>query len=172
LHTVVAGADTQKTTETMETAEAWVKVTTTKTEEDLVAVADLTLDSLTAVAVVAEEQELQADQQDVQQQQMELDHLVAWAVLAMDLEHLVVHKEHLITGLHGLALEEWVEMVNTELQAEAAEEDQQAEEDLVVVAQEDHKQLITQVDKAWTELVQAEAEIITQVEMVKREVLA
>jgi hypothetical protein len=172
LLTAVAVADTQKTTETMETAEAWVKVTQTKTVADLVAVADLTLDNPTVEAVAVVEQELQVDQQDAQQQQTELDHLVAWAVMDLDLEHLVVHKEHLTTGLHGLVLEEWAEMVNTELQAEAAEVDQLAEEVLVAVAQEDHKQLITQVDRAWMELVQAEAEIITQVEMVKREVLA
>jgi hypothetical protein len=169
---VAVEADIQKIMETTETAEAWVKVITIKTVEVQAVVVDLTTDKVMAVAVEAAEQELQADQQDVQQQQMELDHLVVWADMVMDQEHLVVDKAHHTAGLHGLVLEEWAETVNTELQAVEAVDVQLVAEDLAEVEQVDHKQLITQVDKAWTELVQAEAEIITQVEMVKREVLA
>ena len=170
--TVAVAADIQKATEITEITEAWAKVMETKTEEDLVAVADLTTDNLTVEVVVAAEQETQACIQDVQQQQTELDHLVVKEDLVGDLVHLVADKEHLITGLHGLVLVAVAEMVNMELQEVAEAEDQQVAEDLVVAELEDHKQLITAVDKVGMEQVQVEAEITTQVEMVQREVLA
>jgi hypothetical protein len=103
---------------------------------------------------------------------MELVHLLAKEDLVGGLEHQVVELAHLITGLHGLVLAEAAETVCMELQAEAEAEDQQAEEDLLAEAQGVPKQQTTQVDQAWTEQVQAAVEIITQVETVKREVLA
>jgi hypothetical protein len=172
LHTVAEAEDIQKITEITETLEAWVQVTEIKTEAVQVAVADLTLDNLTAEAAEAADHNKVVDQQDVQQQQMELDHLVVWVDTVLDLEHLVEDQEHLITGLHGLVLVAQVETVHMELQEAAAEAQAQAVEDLVEAAQEAHKQQITVVDKAWTEQVQAAEEITTQVEMVKKEVLA
>jgi hypothetical protein len=59
-----------------------------------------------------------------------------------------------------------------ESQVAVAVAEELAEEALVVEALEDHKQLIIQVDKAWTEQVQAEAETITLVETAQREVRA
>jgi hypothetical protein len=92
--------------------------------------------------------------------------------LAGALELQAVVLAHLTAGLHGLELVAVAEMVCMELQAVAVAVDQLVEEDLVEVAQEDHKQLITQVQQAWTEQAQVAEEITTQVETVKREVLA
>jgi hypothetical protein len=172
LHTVAEAEDIQKVTETMETLEVWDQVMEIKTEADLAVAVDLTTDSLMAQAEAAAEQETQALMQDVQQLKMELDHLLVKEDLVGALELQVVDAVHHIAGLHGLELVVEAEMVCMELQAVAEAEDQQVEEDLVAVAQEDHRQLITQVVKAWTEQVQAAEEITTQVEMDKREVLA
>jgi hypothetical protein len=172
LHTVAEVADIQIITGITETLEAWDQVTEIKTEAVQAAEAELTLDKLTAEAAEAADLVRVVAQQDVQQQQMELDHLVVWVDMVMDLEHLVEDQEHPITGLHGLVLVVQVETAHMELQVAEAAAQAQAVEDLVAVAQEAHKQQITQVAQAWTEQVQAEAEIITQVETVKREVLA
>ena len=59
-----------------------------------------------------------------------------------------------------------------ELQAVAVAVAELVEEDHAAVAQEAHKQLITQVLQAWTEQVQAEAETTTLVETVQKEVQA
>jgi HPt (histidine-containing phosphotransfer) domain-containing protein len=115
---------------------------------------------------------MQALTQDAQQFKTELDHLLAKEDLVGGLEHQVAELAHLIAGLHGLVLAEAAETVCMELQAEAEAEDQQEVEDLLAEAQEAHKQLITQVVKAWTEQVQAAEETTIQVETVKREVLA
>jgi hypothetical protein len=103
---------------------------------------------------------------------MELDHQDTLEVLVGVLDHQVEELELIIAGQAGLELEAQVEMVHTELQAEAAEAAELAVEDHAVVEQEAHKQLITQADRAWTEQARAAEEIITQVESVKREVLA
>jgi hypothetical protein len=133
--------------EIMEIAEAWERVIIIKTAAVLAAEVDLTLDNLTAEAAEAAEQEWEAGQQDVQQQQMELDHLVVWADTGMDLEHLVEDQVHRTTGPHGLVLVAQVETANMELQAAEAAEAAQVVEDLVEAAQEAHKQQITLVDK-------------------------
>jgi hypothetical protein len=172
LHTVAVAEVIQKVTEITETLEAWGKVTEIKTAEGLVAVADLTTDNLTAQAVAVAEHQMQALTQDAQQFKMELDHLLVKVDLDLALEHLAVESEHRITGLHGSVLVAVAEMVCMELQAVAVAEDQLAAEDLVAVAQEDHKQLTTQVVKVWMEQDLVAVEIITQVETVKREVLA
>jgi hypothetical protein len=162
----------QRATEIMETLEAWAQATEIKTAEVLVAEEDLTTDRVMAQAVAAVEQQAQALMQGAQQFKMELVHLLAKEDLVGDLEHQVVELAHLITGLHGLVLAVAEETVRMELQAEAEAEDQQEVEDLVAEAQGVPKQQTTQVEQAWTEQVQAAVEIITQVEMVKREVLA
>jgi hypothetical protein len=59
-----------------------------------------------------------------------------------------------------------------ELQVVEVAEDQQVAEDLVAEEQVAHKQLITLAHQAEMEQVQVVAEIITQVETDKREVLA
>jgi hypothetical protein len=172
LHTVVAVADIQKVTEITETLEAWDLVMEIKTVVDLVAVEDLTTDSLTAQAVAVAELEMQALMQDAQQFKMELVHLLVKEDSVLVLEHLAVALVHLITGLHGLELVAEAEMVCMELQAVAEAEDQQVEVDLAEVAQEAHRQLITLVEQEWTAQALAVAEITTQVETAKREVLA
>ena len=93
--------DIQKATEIAETKEAWVQDIITKTVEVQAVAEELTTDKATAQAVAEAEQEEQAGQQDAQQQQTELDHLVVQEDLDLALEHLAVHKVHLITGLHG-----------------------------------------------------------------------
>jgi hypothetical protein len=137
----------QKIMEIMEIAEAWERVIVIKTAAVLVAEADLTLDKLTAAEAAEAAQEWEAGQQDVQQQQMELDHLVVWVDTDLDLEHLVEDLVHRITGLHGLVLVAQVETANMELQAAEAAEAAQVVADLVVAEQEAHKQQITVVDK-------------------------
>jgi hypothetical protein len=103
---------------------------------------------------------------------MELDHLVVLEDLDLVQEHLEVDKVHLITGLLGLASEAVAETACTELQAVAVAEDLLVAEDLVAVAQEDHKQSITVVEQAWMEQVQVAEETILLVELDKKEVLA
>jgi hypothetical protein len=138
----------QKIMEIMEIAEAWERVIVIKTAAVLAVEADLTLDNLTAAEAAEAAQEWEAGQQDVQQQQMELDHLVVWVDTDLDLEHLVEDRVHRITGLHGLELVAQVETANMELQAAAVAAAAQVVEDLVVAEQEAHKQQITLVDKA------------------------
>jgi hypothetical protein len=110
--------------------------------------------------------------QDAQQLKMVLDHLVVKEDLVSVLELQAVDAVHLIAGLHGLALVAVAEMACMELQAAEAAEDLQAAEDLLAVAQEDHKQPITAVDQAWMEQVQVAEETILLVELDKKEVLA
>jgi hypothetical protein len=59
LHTVAVAEDTQTATGLMETLAAWEQDTVIKTEVDLVAVAELTTDKLTAQVAVEAEQETQ-----------------------------------------------------------------------------------------------------------------
>jgi urease accessory protein UreH len=103
---------------------------------------------------------------------MELDHLLVKEDLDLALEHQEVDAVHLTAGPHGFALVAVAETVCMELQAVAVAEEEQVEEDLVAVEQEAHRQLITQVVKAWTEQVQVAEEITTLVETDKKEVLA
>jgi hypothetical protein len=90
-----------KVTDLTETLEAWEQVMEIKTEVDLVEVAELTTDNLSAQVVAEAELQTQALMQDVQLPQMELDHLLVKEDSVGVLEHLAVDAVHLTTGPHG-----------------------------------------------------------------------
>jgi hypothetical protein len=92
--------------------------------------------------------------------------------LVLDMDHLAEELDLIITGHHGSELVELVVKVCMELQVAVAVAVELAEEDQLVEALEDLKQLITLEELAVMVQVLAVEEIIIQVEMVKREVLA
>jgi hypothetical protein len=172
LHTAEAVEDTLTALATMETLETWVRVWVIKMVEVQAAEAELEEIGNTAEQAAEAEQAVQQDQEEILLQVMVLDLQDTKVDLAGDQAHLAEHQDLITAGLHGL---EWADLVaqdNTELQAEAAEAAELAEEDLVAEALEDLKQLITLEAEVEMEQDQAAAEIIINLELVKREVLA
>jgi hypothetical protein len=172
LHTAEAEEDTVTELVTMETLEAWELVWVIKTAE-----AQAEAEALEEIGNTEQQAEAEALEalQDLEETLLQVTVQVLQDTkvdLVGDQEHLVEHQELTTAGLHGLELAALAELVNMELQAEAAEAEEQAEEALVAEEQVAHQQLITQVVKVETELDLAAEEIAIAMEMVQREVLA
>jgi hypothetical protein len=144
----------------METLEAWDLAWAIKTAE-----AQAEAEAQEEIGNMAQQAEAEA-----QEAQQALEETLLQATVQVlqdtkvdlvgDQEHLVEHQDLIIAGLHGLALAVSADLVNMELQAEAAEAAEQVGEAHAVAEQVAHKQLITQVEKAETEQAQAAAETI------------
>jgi hypothetical protein len=172
LLTAEAAEDIRQVQATMAIAEAWAQDMEIKMVADLAEAADVTTTGLTEAEAVVVDLLAEECQEEIQQFKTELE--VQDMQVDMDLgqELQVEHQVQITAGHHGLEWAAEAVTEHTELQEAVAVVDLLVEEDLVAVALEDHKQLIILVEQAWTEQVQVEAEIITQVESVKREVLA
>jgi hypothetical protein len=172
LHTVEAEEDILTELVTMETLEAWDLAWAIKTAE-----AQAEAEAQEEIGNMAQQAEAEA-----QEAQQALEETLLQATVQVlqdtkvdlvgDQEHLVEHQDLTTVGLHGLELAVSAELVNMELQAEAAEAAEQAAEAHAVAEQVAHQQLITQVEKAETEQDLVVVEILTQTESATEEVLA
>jgi hypothetical protein len=159
LHTAEAEEVILMTMVALETLEAWDKEWAIKTAEAQ-AEAEEQEEIGSGVQQVAVADLLAQDKMvRIQHRQTELEVLDILEDLDLAQEHQVAEQDQTTAGLHGLVLEEQAVTDNMDLQAEAAEAEEQAEADLAEVELEDHRQLITLVDSVETEQDQVAVEI-------------
>jgi hypothetical protein len=156
----------------METLETWDKVWETRMAEVQAEAEALEEIGSTAVQVEAEALEEPQVLEEILLQATVLAHQDIRVDLVGVQEHLAEHQDQTTAGHLGLEWADLAEKVFTELQAEAAEVEASAVEDLVAEELEDLKQLITLVAQVEMEQAQVVEETTTNQELATREVLA